>query len=163
MSNNTMTVVPQHDAIIATDVGFAYGAKIVSLYCADEEHYNRLPQAIAHDGQLCTKVSFHNDVCRAKYRSIDNNLVVKPVDRDPSAIKYLSTEECIAGGYLVRRKSGVMTEYLPTDKYRAIFKEIKNSDEEVIVSSAIGTVAYTKENLMNAEVDMLLMQYSDKE
>lgn len=112
-------VIPLHDTMLAEEVSEAWGAVIVSVYCANEEHYQMLPQSLKCKGAICGKCAFHPDTNRAYFRSnMEVVSITVPQQITENDLMRMNNQELIAEGYLVIKKRGNCTTYVPTIKWK---------------------------------------------
>jgi hypothetical protein len=119
---NQPRVVVQSNTMLAEEVGIAWGATIVAIYACNEAHYHQLPYTVQYGGTTCYKCSYHEHTQRAYYRS---NVEPSTCGATDSDIMRLSHEELVSEGYLIIERCGVMTKYIPTDKWRHTMMQVQ--------------------------------------
>lgn len=123
-------VIAHYDTMLAEEISEAWGAVIVAVYCADEDHFNRLPQSVQCKGVVCGKCSFQQDILRAYYRSsmaVVQLTVPHEEELSEAHLMNMTREELIAEGYLVVAKHGHTTTFLPTLKWQRGMKMISST------------------------------------
>lgn len=107
--------------MVIEQVSVSWGATIISVSCQDEDAYGALPEIAYHNNVKCGKCSFHPDKKLAFYRSghISTALAVYvPPEPTEHELMRMTNDELVQAGYLIIRKRGNITTYIPTAKYK---------------------------------------------